>query len=233
MMRPRLLALIVPALLLAAPLPAIAQQKKPVPAAAKPAAPRAPIGVNGFVAFGSMRPSASDSFRAAGLESSATEIGGGGQITNLWRGLFAQGYVSTWDGTGERTFIDDAGNRFPLGIPLDVSMTYVDVTAGWKFTLGRRGFAQRVRPYVGAGVGFANYSESSPFAESGDDIDERFTSTHVLGGVEVSLHRWVGVAADIKFRSIPDAFGDDGIAGALRDDNLGGTSAGVRIIVGR
>ena len=233
MIRARLFAVVVPALLLAAPLPALAQQKKPVPAPAKPAAPRAPIGVNGFVSMTSMRPSASDSFGAAGLGSSATEIGGGAQVTNLWRGLFVQGQVSTWDATGERAFIDDAGNRFPLGIRLDVSMTYVDFTAGWKFTLGRRGFAQRIKPYVGGGVGFANYSESSPFAESGDDIDERFTSTHVLGGVEVSLHRWVAVAADVKFRSIPDAFGGDGIAGALRDDNLGGTSTGIRIIVGR
>jgi hypothetical protein len=233
MIRPRLLALIVPALFLAAPLPVLAQQKKPVPAPSKPATPRAPIGVNGFISFASMRPSASDSFSAAGLESSATEIGGGGQVTNLWRGVFVQGNVSSWDGTGERAFIDNVGNRFPLGIPLDVSMTYVDFTAGWKFTLGRRGFAQRVRPYVGGGVGFANYSESSPFAESGDDVDERFTSTHFLGGVEVSLHRWIAVAADVKFRSIPDAFGNDGIAAALRDDNLGGTSSGVRFIVGR
>ena len=232
MIRPRLLALVVPALLLAAPLPAQERASSAARAPATPAAPRAPIGVNGFVSVSSMRPSASDSFRAAGLGSSATEIGGGVQVTNLWRHLFVQGAVSTWDGSGERAFVDAIGNRFPLGIPLEVSTTYVDVTAGWKFTLGARGFAQRVRPYVGAGVGFANYSESSPFAEGGDDIDERFTSTHFLGGVEVALHRWVGVAADLKFRNIPDAFGD-GIAGALRDDNLGGTSAGIRIIVGR
>lgn len=233
MIRPRLCVPFVMALVLAAPLPVLAQQTKPGTQPARPAVRRTPVGFNGFVTFASMRPSAADTFRAAGIGSSVGEIGGGAQITNIWKDLFVQASISSWSGSGERVFIDDAGNRFPLGIPLDVRLTSVEVTAGWKFALGRRGLAQRVRPYIGAGVGTAGYTERSSFAESGDDVDERFTSTHVLAGVEVSVHRWIGIGADVRFRSVPDAFGPDGIAGALREDNLGGTSAGIRVTVGR
>lgn len=204
---------------------------QPGPSPQRQRRPASSAGVDVFGSVGANWPIERESFEAAGLDSKAVEFGGGAQVTNLWRNLFVRVDVSRWSSKGERTFVDDSGNRFPLGIPLDVKATYVDVSTGWESAVRYRNARPRVVPYVGVGAGVVLYSERSPFAEPGEDVDARFTSYHVVGGAEVRLLNWLAVAFDGRYRYVPGLLGKDGVSGALGEDSFGGPqiSAGVRI----
>jgi hypothetical protein len=195
--------------------------------------PKPKIGFQGFAAISSNFPSASESFEAAGLGTKPIEIGAGAQITNIWRSLFVQVSASKWDQTGERTFIDASGNRFPLDIPLSVNATYVDVGVGWKFGNASGQIGRRLIPYLGGGFGHVGYRESSPFAEADDDVSEGFKSSHLFGGVEVRVLRWMSVAGDIRFRFVPNLLGTGGTSAVIGDSDFGGLAAGFRLIAGR
>ena len=119
----------------ACPLQVAAQVDRP---ASQPAAGSNRIGVQGFGIFGVNWPVATKSFEATGLDEHPVEIGGGAQVTNIWRELFAQVTATRTSSTGERTFVDDDGTSFPLGIPLSAKATYLDVSAGWKVRYGKR-----------------------------------------------------------------------------------------------
>jgi opacity protein-like surface antigen len=177
---------------------------------------------------------ASDSLNAVSLDSKPTEIGGGVAITNLWRSLFAQATVAHWSDVGERAFIDAEGNRFPLGIALDAKTTYVDATIGWKYDVTRRNREPRLVPYVGAGMGLVIYSEKSPFAEPGEDVEIRKPSYHLLGGVEYRALKRISIVGDVRYRLIPDILGSGGTSAVLNQDAFDGlqTSVGVRLRFG-
>lgn len=209
-----------------------AAQAKPAPPR-RPPQPQLPMGIAGSLNVGFDFLSAADSLDAVSLDSRQTEIGGSGRITNVWRRLFIEVGGSRWSATGERAFVDEAGVVYPLGIPLDVSSTHIDITAGWRFAAGRSRLAQRFTPYVGGGIGFVSFKESSPFAQAGDDFSERVTSSHVLGGVEYRLAKWISVAGEARYRHVPELIGEGGVSDVLGDDTFSGTSALVRIVVGR
>jgi len=207
---------------LAAGTPGAAEQAKP-----SPPPPRTPrIGFQGFGLLGVNVPVAKESFEAAGLDTSALELGGGAQVTDLWRNLFVEVSVSRWSGTGERVFLDDTGNRFPLGIPLEVETTHIDASVGWRV----RG--NGVATYFGGGAGAALYTEQSPFTQPGDDLDTRATSYHLLGGVEFPLRRWLALSGELRYRFVPGLLGDDGVSEALDEDRFGGLQAGLALRVG-
>ena len=196
-----------------------AQQPRPK----QPPRPSSPqrIGVQGFGIAGVSWPIAKESFEASGLDAQSLEIGGGGQVTNLWRRLFVEVSASRWSNEGERVFVNESGDRFPLGIPLDVKATYVDASAGWKFP------GEGLVTYFGGGAGVVKYSEQSPFALSGDDLDTRATSYHVLVGVEVPLKTWLAISGDFRYRFVPDLLGDGGVSGVLEEDRFGGPQLGI------
>ena len=176
-------------------------------------------------------PSATSSFEAVDLDPRPVEFGGGARVAGIWRDLFAQVSGGRWSETGERTFIDSTGTRFPLGIPLNVKATYVDVSVGWKSGFRTRSGGTALWSYVGTGVGAAMYSEDSPFAEPGEDLDTRSLSYHVLAGVEIPLFKGLALAVDARYRYVPDVLGEDGVSAVLGEDALGGlqTSAGLRL----
>ena len=62
-----------------------------------------------------------------------------------------------------RTFVqkvaDARGQVFPLGFPLEVRITSVDLLAGWHFRLGRRRKPSPFAPYAAVGVELASYRE--------------------------------------------------------------------------
>jgi hypothetical protein len=76
------------------------------------------------------------------------------------------------------------------------------------------------------------YQEKSPFAVEGDDLDDRFTSYHVLGGLEVGLTRWTSIAADFRYRFVPGLLGDAGTSSIIGDDAFNGGTVSVRFLVG-
>jgi opacity protein-like surface antigen len=221
-------------LVLSSPLVSGAEQQPPARGTiAAPARTGPTVGVQGFGLAGLSFPIASESLTTVGLNERPQELGGGVQVTNFWRGLFVQVAASRWRGDGSRVFIDSRGARFDLGIPLHVTATHADVGAGWRFA--RKGAdwrRNRVVPYIGVGVGVADYSETSSFAESGEDFSERATSYSGFGGVEVRLTSWLGVGADARYRYVKGILGRDGVSAALGDDSLDGPSASARLVFG-
>jgi hypothetical protein len=167
------------------------------------------------------------------LSINPTEIGGGGQITNLWRTLFVQGTFGRWSTAGQRVFIDSKGTRFPLGIPLSVEASSIEVSAGWRFEPNSsRGVSSRLVPYVGGGAGVVRYSESSSFAQVGDDLEQQHLSYHAVGGLEVGVARWVSVAADVRYRVVPGILGEGGVSAIVEEKTFNGLSVSARVLIG-
>jgi opacity protein-like surface antigen len=193
--------------------------------------PNPGIGIQGAGLFGVNWLSAGKSLEATGLTTKPVEVGGAVQVTNLWRALFAQVAASRLSSDGERAFVDDAGNTSPLGIPLSVKATHIDVSVGWKVAQGSQG-RYGLLSYVGAGVGRVRYKEESPFAQPGDDLDESATSYNAIGGVEVRLLKWLSVSGDLRFRWVPNLLGEGGVSAVLDENDFGGFGAGIGLRFG-
>lgn len=216
--------------LLATTLPATAvAQTAPRRPAARPA-PAYPdrLQIRPFVSAGTTWFTASKTFKAVLGSAQGQDFGGGINLTQgpAWIEIGARRFSKS----GERVFVTTGGLVFPLGIDTDVTMTPLEAAAGWRF---RPLFGGRVRPQLGLGYTRLRYEESAAFAQDGDDVDESFNGFHVVGGAEVRLHRWVGVAADVVWTSVGKAIGDGGASKAFDEDNLGGTSLRVKLVIGR
>jgi hypothetical protein len=75
------------------------------------------------------------------------------------------------------------------------------------------------------------YKEQSSFADDSEKVDARFSSYHVLGGVEIR-NGWVATAFEAQYTHAPQS----GIGGALQafhESNLGGLTARIKVLVGR
>jgi hypothetical protein len=191
-----------------------------------PAYPRG-LQVRGFGVVAQDWFTASSTFKAVLGSGSGTEYGGGLSFTE------GPGFLDIsarrFKKDGERVFVTDSGTVFPLGIPTSVTMTPLDITAGWRF----RPLFRRVRPYLGAGYTRLTYEESADFAQDGDNVKESFNGFHVLAGGEVRFGRLVGFAGEVAWTSIADALGDAGASKAFGETNLGGTSARLKLVIGR
>jgi hypothetical protein len=97
--------------------------------AQRSSSPASRPGVRGVFEAGTVRLSAAETFEAVSGHSSTTTFGGGVQITDIWRGMFVQADVSRATVSGERLFVH-GGQRFPLGIPVDITMMPIEVTVG-------------------------------------------------------------------------------------------------------
>ena len=184
--------------------------------------------IGGYAMVGTMSFSASESFEAVLGTSSGTLFGGGATVGLPWGGLFFSVGASRVSEQGERVLVLD-GRVYPLGIPLTVKVTPVEVTGGWQF----RGLSRRFVPYVGGGFSSYAYQESSTFAAAGEDTDERFSGYHVLGGAEFKVAGWLGVGGEFAWTTVPDALGAGGVSEAFDDTDLGGTSLRLKITIGR
>jgi opacity protein-like surface antigen len=188
----------------------------------------AQVSLRGFGDVGLTRFSASDSFEAVLGESRGMVFGGGGEVV-LPRGIFAGVRVSRFQGDGSRVFVS-GGEVFDLGIDTTIRVMPIELTGGI-----RLGGWQRVVPYVGGGVGWHRYEESSDFAGSDEDVKETFSGYHVLGGGEFRLGRWFAVAGEAQWTTVPDALGQNpsSVSAAFDETDLGGTTVRVKFIVGR
>ena len=202
-----------------------ATSARPTPRSSAP--PPAPgIGVRGFGTFAVDWMSAADTFDATTGSAMILGYGGGVQVTNLWGGLFVEASLERSAADGERVFVHD-GEAFPLGIPLEVTMTPIDAVVGWRSPQGR------VTPFFGGGATFMRYEETSDFADDGDDVDERKVGFVVLAGAEVSLARWIHVRGDVRYRQVNGILGEAGASAAYEEDRLGGFGVAVKLVVGR
>jgi opacity protein-like surface antigen len=181
----------------------------------------------GFGDVGATTFTAEQSFEAV-LGSASGKVFGGGVEVVLPFQLFANVRASRFRETGQRVFLFE-GEQFDLGIPTTITVTPVQVTGGYRFA-----FSDRVIPYAGAGVGWYGFKEASQFSTDAENVDDRFTGFHILGGAEIGLWRWLALAGELQWATVPDAFGDDpnSVSHEFNESNLGGTTFRFKIVVG-
>jgi hypothetical protein len=166
---------------------------------------------------------ARQSFEAVLGQTGGAWFGGGVQY-QFRQGPFVQGSVERFRRTGERVFVFD-GRVFPLGIPDTVTVMPLALTVGYR--LNRLPAA----PYVGGGVGRYYFREESPAADPSENVDQRSTSYHAVGGIEGPIGRSVAAAIELEYASVPDAL-EGGAAAAFDEHDLGGIQVRVRLSIG-
>jgi outer membrane protein W len=184
--------------------------------AAAPAAAQSAqaVSVRGFFAFTEEAFAANKTFDAVFGKSSGEFLGGGVQVV-IRKSFFGEVSGSHFQETGTRVAVVN-GEAFPLGIPLKATLL----------------------PYADAGVGWYSYQEAcTAAAATCSAIDANVSSRHngfvMHGGVELRIHRWVGVSADVQYTHIPGVIGTDGASKAFNEQDLGGIGGRFRVIVGR
>ena len=179
-----------------------------------------------FAMFSQQRFAAEQSFEAVFGESVEPFRGGGADVV-LGRDFFVEIGLSQFKKTGQRLYRFETTN-FPLGIPLTVKVTPLEVIGGFRFR-----HWQRVIPYGGIGLGSFKYEETATFNTNDENVDIKHNGLILVGGAEFRLFRWIGVSADAHYTSVKEVLGAGGISQEFKEDNLGGTSARFRVMVGR
>jgi opacity protein-like surface antigen len=192
----------------------------------RPGPPPPAIGIRGIGTVNYTFFQAQDSFEAIFGSAWQPFYGGGAQVVFRDR-LFVDVTFEQFKKTGERVVVLE-GEVFPLGIEDRVTINPLTFSAGYRFRTDAR-----LVSYVGGGAGSYRYRETSEFAEPSENVDERHTSFHALGGVEFRLARWVFTAFEVRYTTVPDALGAPGVSGEFGETNLGGVSLGVKVLVGR
>jgi opacity protein-like surface antigen len=203
-------------------------QRRPASTPAIAAAPPPAFAVRVFGEAGVDRFAAGRSFNAVFGTDSGPVYGGGGELVIHGR-WFVRGGLWRFRDVGERA-IRVENQTFHLGIPLTVTIIPVEVDAGMRFPLGR---ARTLSAYVGGGLSSHSYKESSPFSTGEENVSERFTGYQVLGGIEYRLHKFVGVAGEVQYTTVPDAIGAGGLSAEFGESDLGGVIVRARVLFGR
>ena len=190
------------------------------------AEPTASISLRPFFVATGQRFSAKDTFTGA-FGSTVQPFWGGGLDIAFPNGFYFDIAASRFNKTGERAFLFN-GQRFPLGIKLVATETPLEITAGYRFVR-----SQRVTPYVGAGVGAYRYTETSDFADAGDDVDKTHIGYLAVVGAEFRVHRWIRLSADGQYTYVPGILGTGGLSQLAGEHDLGGIAARFRFLVGR
>lgn len=218
--------------MLMAPSMALAQQKpRPRPAPARqPAQPRSrSIQIGGYAMAGNFSFTAKDSFEAILGISSGPIFGGGARIGIPFGGLFVDLGAWRFNDHGERVFVLN-NQVYPLNIPTEITVTPLEVSIGWRFRIRK---LPKLTPYLGGGFTTMKYQETSDFATDAENVDENFSGYHLLGGAEYKIMRWLGVAGEGAWTTVPDAIGASGVSKAFNETDLGGASFRFKIIIGR
>ena len=187
-----------------------------------------PFSIRAFGDAGLTVFSATQSFKAILGRPSGTVFGGGLEV-GLPKQLFVSVAASRFRRTGHRVFVFE-GQVFELDDPATITVTPLEVSAGYRFTQARV-----IVPYAGGGIGWHKYEETSAHSTDADDVHTTFRGYQVLGGAEVPLGGWLAVAAEGQFASVPNALGANstGVASVYNEHNLGGFTVRVKVVVGR
>jgi opacity protein-like surface antigen len=215
-------------LMLATAVPLAAQTRQAPSRAAVSSATEPAISLRGFVMGTKQQFAAKTTFDAV-FGAPAQPFWGGGVQVVFRGGLFVEVSGSQFKKDGQRAFVSN-GETFRLNIPLTATITPVELSAGYRFRLAKN---ESIIPYVGAGVGWYHYQETSQFSDSGENIDARHNGFLLDGGVEFRVHRLVGLAADAHYTHIPGILGTGGLSKDVNETDLGGIAARFKLIIGR
>ncbi len=187
------------------------------------------VSLRVFAEASAQRFSAAQSFEAS-LGGAVQPFFGGGLQATFAERYFVEVGASTFTKTGEQVFVNN-GQVFPLGIPMTVTVTPLELAGGYRFHVRRVAW---LVPYAEAGVGWYSYRQTSGFADPSENVDTRKTGAIVAGGAEFRLHRWVALAADVEYSHVPGVLGaDPSVSHAFGETDLGGVAGRIRIVVGR
>lgn len=204
-------------------------QAKPRPRPAAPPQQSRGIQVGGYAMVGRINFAATESFDAIVGTPSGPIFGGGARIGLPFGGLFVDVGAWRYRADGERVFVAN-DVIFKLGIPVEITVTPLEISAGWRFRLRR---APKFTPYAAGGLTILKYQETSDFSTSSEDADDSVNGYHVIGGAEYKLTRWLGLAGEGSWSTVPDAIGESGVSEAFNETDLGGTTFRVKITIGR
>jgi hypothetical protein len=187
-----------------------------------------PFAVRVFFVATEQRFAAKTTFNAAFGKTVEPFFGGGVQVT-MRNGVFVELGLSRFRQTGQNAFLNN-GQTFQLGIPLTATLVPLEVSAGYRFAAAGM---SRFIPYAAAGIGRYAYREESDFATAGDNVDVHHIGYLASGGVEVRLHRWVGVAVDAQYTHVGGILGAGGVSQDAGEADLGGIAGRIKILIGR
>jgi hypothetical protein len=191
--------------------------------------PARSVEIGGYAMLGNISFTAVESFDAILGTPSGPIFGGGARVGLPWGGLFVDLGAWRFHAEGERAFVfQDEVIR--LGIPVDVKVTPIEISAGWQFRVRR---LPELTPYVAGGLTSMRYQETSDFSAAGEDVDETFGGYHVLGGARYTITRWLGIAGEASWTTVPDAIGMAGVSEAFNESDLGGATFRFKITIGR
>jgi hypothetical protein len=193
---------------------------------ARPAAPPLPLdtGLRGFADVSYHLFTANDTFDAVLGQPGGPFFGGGAEF-RFPGGLFVQAAARYFKKTGERVFVLD-DEVFPLGIEDEVTVQPIAFSAGYRFRSGGS------IAYVGGGAGIYRFKETSEFEDPSEQVDEQFTSYHVLAGAEFRGRGWIGAAVEVQYTMVPDSL-KGGLADLYEEDDLGGFDIRFKIVIGK
>lgn len=193
-----------------------------LPAAAQTPA-RARIGFRAYGIYEGASMQAEKSFKAIldSQESTLTLAGAGGEVTNLWKGLFARVAFTSTSVKGSRVFVDGTTTT-RLNIPMTIEIAPVEIGVGWRFGNPRSAGAVAVQPFVGAAILNQRYKETSDFASADENVDVTDKGRTVFAGVEIGIKRLIRIGIEAQFRDVPDTLGVAGVSKAFNETNLGG-----------
>lgn len=197
------------------------------PAAAQSTASKSPIGGRIFGIIEGQAMTAKETFDAVAGETTLFGGGAGAEVHRVWRKAFVRASASRMTVDGERVFVFGK-EVFPLGIPMEVQLTPIEIAAGWRF--GPPG--KRLVPYLGAGTVIMRFREESQFDTSSDTVSKTFSGAVAFAGVDVNVMKFVSVGAEVGLRIIKITR-PGGALGALGEDDLGGVSMRVLVSIGR
>lgn len=217
----RLISILVVVCAALVPAVSTAQARPPAPSAQptrRPPPRKPPVGVRAYGFYEFQALSASNSFKAVTGSSTTNGFGGGFEVTNVFSKVFLRTTFAHAGKDGERVFVNN-GQIFNLGIPLTIGMTPFEIGGGWRSVVDRRG---RYAVYVGAGVVFLNYSETTPSGTSEDNVSKTFTGYSVFGGFDRAFHKYLVAGVEAQYRGVPNAIGAGGVSEIYNETNLGG-----------
>lgn len=207
-----------------------AKPRTPAPAARRPVQrPSRSLSIGGYAMFGNVSFTAKQSFETILGSASGRIAGGGARVGLPWGGLFVDIGAFRYRASGERVLIVNT-QTFKLGIPVDVTVTPIELSAGWRFRFRR---APKFTPYVAGGLTMLQYRETSKFATTSEDADGSYNGYHLIGGAEYKIMRWLGVAGEGSWSTVPDAIGDTGVSKTFNETDLGGKTIRLKITIGR
>jgi opacity protein-like surface antigen len=151
--------------------------------------------------------------------------GAGGQIV-LPNGVFVQASVDRLRHNGSLA-LGSGDQVFSLGIPNRLTVTPVQVTGGYRVEN-----TARLASYFGGGVGWHTLKEESPSIPGAQPITTRNVGYHVLGGAELNVLRWVWIAGEVQWATVPKALGESGVSAVFGEEDLGGTTFRFKIFFG-